>query len=274
MLHTIDHALQDLRDHMLLGNYSPKSISAYCTCIRVFLKRYPDTVQPNPEHIRRFILHMRSSGRSAQTVNLYLQALLFYYRWVRGISSFSLPIPKQRRSKRLPVILSRQEIQRLLSVIRNRKHKTLIALAYGAGLRVSEVVNLRVQDMNIDELTIHVRAGKGKKDRITLISATLLPELRQFTYGKRSCDYVFESERGGKLSTRTAQLVFKRALVKAGIQKLATFHSLRHSFATHLLENGIDTRYVQVLLGHQTIRTTQLYTQVTNPALRSITSPL
>ena len=150
----------------------------------------------------------------------------------------------------------------------------MVALSYGAGLRVSEAINLMVKDVDLHEFIIHLKKAKGSKDRITVIPKSLVNDLKVLSAGKKADDFVFESERGGKLTTRTAQKVFSNALKKAGIKKEATFHSLRHSFATHLLENGVDVRYVQELLGHQNIRTTQVYTKVTNPKLKNIKSPL
>jgi len=162
----------------------------------------------------------------------------------------------------------------LIDLTQNFKHRLLLALAYSAGLRVSEVVRLRAPDIDLGGLTVIVRQGKGKKDRLTVISSTLAPELQKIMAGKEANDYVFASERGGRLTETSAQKVFYQALIRAGIKKPATFHSLRHSFATHLLENGTDVRYVQELLGHANIRTTQIYTHVTNPAIRNIKSPL
>ena len=150
----------------------------------------------------------------------------------------------------------------------------MVALAYAAGLRVSEVVKLKVSDLDAEELTLTVRQGKGKKDRLTIISSKIAEDLEQLIKGKRGGDYIFESERGGRLTEMSAQKVFYTALKKAGIKKPASFHSLRHSFATHLLENGVDVRYVQELLGHANIRTTQIYIKVTNPSLKNIKSPL
>ena len=147
-------------------------------------------------------------------------------------------------------------------------------MAYGAGLRISEVVNLKVKDVNLEELTIYLKNAKGKKDRITIFPEKIKTYLQNLIAGKNPNDYLFESERGGKLTERTAPKVFENAQRQSGIKKEATFHSLRHSFATHLLENGVDVRYVQELLGHQNIRTTQIYTQVTNPKLKNIKSPL
>ena len=141
-------------------------------------------------------------------------------------------------------------------------------MAYGAGLRISEVVNLKIKDVNLEELTIHLKNAKGKKDRITIFPGKIKIDLQNLIAGKNPNDYLFESERGYKLTERTAQKVFENALRQSGIKKEATFHSLRHSFATHLLENGVDVRYVQELLGHQNIRTTRIYTQVTSPKSR------
>ena len=150
----------------------------------------------------------------------------------------------------------------------------MISLAYGAGLRVSEVVKIRVKDLNFLEKIIYVRQAKGNKDRITVLPEKLLPDLKDFAFKKNKDDFLFESERGGLLTTRTAQKIFSSALLKAGISADATFHSLRHSFATHLLENGTDIRYIQALLGHRSIRTTQRYTQVSASGIRNIKSPL
>lgn len=166
---------------------------------------------------------------------------------------------------------------KLLKVINsanNPKHKLILSLAYAAGLRVSEVINLKIQDIDADELTIHLKGAKGDKDRITIFPEKLKEDIIKLVAGRTGNDYLFSSERGGKLTERTAQKVFEKALKKAGIKKDATFHSSRHSFATHLLENGVDVRYVQELLGHQNIMTTQLYTKVTNPMIKNIKSPL
>jgi site-specific recombinase XerD len=141
-------------------------------------------------------------------------------------------------------------------------------------LRVSELINLKVKDIDLQSLSIHIKWAKGQKDRITIFSKKLLEDISYFLSNKNLDDFLFESERWWKLTTRTAQAIFFAWLTKSWITKPATFHSLRHSFATHLLENGTDIRYVQTLLGHANIRTTQIYTQVTNPMLKNIQSPL
>ena len=173
-----------------------------------------------------------------------------------------------KRSKKLLIILSRTENERIIEATDNSKYKFMISLGYACGLRVSEVVNLKVADLDIDELVVHIKGAKGKKDRISVLPEKINDDLRNMIAGKNSNDYLFSSNRGGKLTTTSLQKMFRKSLTKAKVNKPATFHSLRHSFATHLLENGTDVRYVQELLGHSNIRTTQIYTQVTNPKLK------
>ena len=266
--------LMAVRNELRLRKYSPSTIRNYLACLNEYfsLLHYDHKV-PDVEHIRRFLLDKEEKGYASQTINLYLNAIKFYFYQVTGYRG-KIDIRFAKKSKRLPVILSREEIRQIIDGIINRKHKLLISLAYSAGLRVSEAVSLKVKDVNLAELTLHIKEAKGKKDRITLISEKLCNDLRMQMAGKGINDYVFGSERGGKLTARTASKIFRDALNRAGIQKDATFHSLRHSFATHLLENGTDVRYVQALLGHENIRTTQLYTQVTSLGLKGIKSPL
>lgn len=258
---------------MRLRNYSQKTVKAYLACIKDYLSQNPDCRERcDEEVIRRFLLSKHEKGYSPQSVNLYLNAIKYYYRDVLRLE-VGINIRFAKRSNRLPVVLSRDEIARVLMAIKNVKHRALVALAYGAGLRVSEVVRLRVGDVLLDELVLHIKQAKGAKDRITVLPEKLVGELRGLMVGKAREDFVFASERGGRLSERTAQIVFERALRSAQIGKAASFHSLRHSFATHLLENGVDVRYVQELLGHQNIRTTQIYTHITAPGIRGIKSP-
>jgi len=266
--------LEKMKNELKIRNYSPKTISAYSACLEDYFNyKQVNLDKLDQENIRSYLLSKQTKEYSSQTINVYLNAIkYFYHDIIRSHESFNIKFAK--RNKALPVVLSRQEIQNLLATVKNAKHYLLLSLSYGAGLRVSEVINIKVRDLNLAELTIHLKEAKGKKDRITLVPEKLVDSLRNLIAGKAGDDYVFESERGGKLTERTAQIVFEKALKSAGIKKEATFHSLRHSFATHLLENGTDIRYVQELLGHANIRTTQIYTHVTNPALKNIKSPL
>ncbi len=266
--------LEQTKNELRLRNYSPKTIKSYLDYLRdYFIFKKTNLPKIDENNIKMFLLNKKDKKYAPQTVNLYLNAIKFFYREVLK-NHQKINIKFAKRTKKLPIILSRQEIQDIINSIKNLKHKLIIALAYGSGLRVSEVVNLRVKDINLDELTIHIKNSKGKKDRITILPEKIKNDLQILIAKKSPDDIVFISERGGKLSERTLQKIFENGLKNAKIKKDATFHSLRHSFATHLLENGTDIRYVQELLGHQNIRTTQIYTQVTNPNIKKIKSPL
>ncbi|MFA5135003.1 MAG: tyrosine-type recombinase/integrase [Patescibacteria group bacterium] len=266
--------LGKVEEELRLRHYSPRTIRAYLGCLRDYFiyKRGNFHVLDIP-HIRAYLVRQHDAGSAASTTNLRLNAIKFFYREIMRIAD-TIDIRFAKRPSRLPIILSREEIGRLIGAISNAKHRLLISLAYGAGLRVSEVVGLRVGDVDFGERTIHLKGAKGRKDRITVLPDKLADGLRNMIAGKSGHDYVFSSERGGGLTSRTAQKIFEHALATVGIQKAATFHSLRHSFATHVLENGTDVRYVQELLGHHNIRTTQRYTHVTSPQLKNIKSPL
>ena len=262
---------------LLLRNYSRRTIDSYLLCLRDyfnFLHSLKNIASiDSAEKVRKFLLIKQNKGQSGQTLNVYLNAIKFFYREIlKSVNKIDLRFSKT--SKKLPEVLSRAEIEKILTSIENKKHKLLVALSYGAGLRVSEAINLKIKDINLEELTIHLREAKGKKDRLTVFPEKLKDEIGELVALKGADEFIFPSERGGRLTERSAQKIFESALKKTHIKKPATFHSLRHSFATHLLENGVDVRYVQELLGHANIRTTQIYTKVTNPSLKNIKSPL
>ncbi len=257
-----------------LRNYSSKTRKSYL----LYIKQYLDFIKKKKfknkqEAIENFLLEKVEKNNSPQTVNLALNAVKFLYQEALK-DRIKIDLKFAKRSKKLPVVLTKKEIKKILENISNPKYKLAIALAYAGGLRISEIQNLKVQDVDLEESIIHIKQAKGKKDRITIFPEKLKTDLQNLMIGKRGNNFIFNSNRGGKLTTRSFQAIFQRALMKAGIKKEATFHSLRHSFATHLLENGTDIRYVQKLLGHANIRTTQIYTQVTNPKLKNIKSPL
>ena len=273
--------LEKLEIELKLRNYSPKTIKSYTQCLRGYFSFCQDNIENlDIEKIKTFLINKQEKGYAPQTINLYLNAIKLFYRDIlKKYNKIDLKFSK--KTKKLPIVLSRNEITAIIDNIQNPKHKLIIGLAYGSGLRVSETINLKIKDINLEELTIHLKEAKGKKDRLTILPEKLKDKIRNLIAGKEKNDYVFANERGampdgrqGKLTERTAQKIFENALQRTGIKKDATLHSLRHSFATHLLENGVDVRYVQALLGHSNIRTTQIYTQVTNPSIRNIKSPL
>lgn len=270
----MEECLRKLENELRLRGMSPKTVKAYRSCVGFYLKfLQTDFSSLDIEKMKAFLLERQALGAAPQTVNLYLNAIKFYYRWVVR-SSQRIELRFAKRTLKLPVILSHEEVLRVIGVLQNQKHRLLVSLAYGAGLRVSEVTALQVKDVDFERNFLCIRHAKGGKDRLTLLPDKLIAVLKVFCFQRPPEGYVFESQRGGRLSSRTAQKVFEAALKKAGVVKPATFHSLRHSFATHLLENGTDIRYVQALLGHANIRTTQRYTQVSSHAIGRIVSPL
>lgn len=206
-------AIASTEEVLQLKNYSQATKKAYLSCIRTFLECSQNDALLHQAQITSFILQKRREGLSGSTTNLYLQSIKFYPRHVlRMPTEFQIPLAK--RPKRLPVILTRDDILRILESISNVKHKTMIALAYGAGLRVSEVVAIRIRDLDIASKMILVPAGKGQKDRMSVLPVSLIDDLENLSSFKPPNGFLFESERGGKLSTRTAQIIFFKGVQK------------------------------------------------------------
>jgi integrase/recombinase XerD len=248
----------DKTDRVLtLRNYSPKTRKAYLLYIKEYIKFSKNAgIRDKQKAVEEFLLDKQKRRQSPQTINLTLNAIKFLYSEVLKDSQ-RIDLKFSKRSKKLPIILSRTEIEQIIEATENSKYKLMISLGYACGLRVSEVVALKVSDLDIDELVVHIKEAKGKKDRISVLPEKLKNDLRNLIAGKNAHDFLFGSNRGGMLTTTSLQKMFRQSLAKTNIQKSVTFHSLRHSFATHLLENGTDVRYVQELLGHSNIRTTQ-----------------
>ncbi len=269
--------LNKLHREISIRGYSKKTFKSYSNCLENYFM-YCRGVNQTPNFldsdlIKLFVEYLMREDYSEQTISLHINAIKFFYKNVLHKKE-KINIKHPKRSKKIPIVLSRNEVSKIINSISNEKHKLIIALSYGAGLRVSELTNLRVADLDLGEQIIHIKRSKGKKDRITIVPEVLIDDLDNFICKRNGNNYLFESERGGKLHKRSVQRVFSNGLKKANIKKQASFHSLRHSFATHLLEDGVDMRYVQKLLGHSNIKTTQIYTQVTNPMLKNIKSPL
>ena len=207
-------------------------------------------------------------------MNIIINALKFYYGEILK-KNFIYEVKRPKKDKKLPVVLSREEIAKILSSVDNIKHRALLMLAYSAGLRVGEVVKLKPEDIDANRKLICVKGSKGRKDRYTLLSNTAMDVLRKYWKRYRPHKWLFEGAKEGMhLSTRTADKIFRNACKKAGINKEVSFHSLRHSFATHLLESGTDLRYIQELLGHAHSKTTEIYTHVSRKNLGKIVSPI
>jgi site-specific recombinase XerD len=204
-----------------------------------------------------------------------VSALKFFFYRVLDYPDPIEKLPRPKKERKLPNILSRVEVMRILDAVENPKHKAILVLTYSAGLRLGEVVRLRVEDIDSDRGLIHIRQGKRRKDRYTMLSSHALVVLRAYAREYRPRDWLFPGARPGRhLHERSVQKVFGLAYEKAGIEKSVSVHSLRHAFATHLLERGTDLRYIQELLGHKSSKTTEIYTWVTKRDIGQIKSPL
>lgn len=263
-----------LERELKIRGFSPKTVKSYLHYNRKFLlftNKNPKII--HNEDIKRYLEYLADRQVSSSTLNLALNALKFYYTQVLR-RRFFYDIRHAKKESRLPVVLSKEEVKLILDTIFNVKYKLLLGMMYSSGLRVSEVVRMRVKDLDFGNGFIIIRQGKGNKDRQTLLPQIIIPVLKKYVASKQGDNYVFESGRGGGLTERSVQKMFYSALKKSGVKKDATCHSLRHSFATHLLEQGTDIRYIQELLGHKNLETTQIYTKVTSQNLKNIKSPL
>jgi len=261
---------------MQLKGYSINTIEAYLQSIIHLSKHYnqsPDEL--STEQIRAFIQHnMIEKKHSQSNINQLISALKILYIQVLGRAWDEVAIPRSRVKFKLPVVLSRQEVERLLCVITNIKHRTLLCVAYSAGLRVSELTSLKPVDIDSQRMQLRVVQSKGNKDRYTLLWVTALEQLRLYYKLFRPVTWLFETGKGVAISQRQVQHVFRSAVKKAGITKKVSVHVLRHSFATHLMEQGVSLAIIQQLLGHKSLRTTSIYLHVQQYALSSVKSPL
>jgi integrase/recombinase XerD len=262
---------------MKLRNLSRKTIKSYLYHTRRFL----DFTQKPPESItdddvRKYISYSFDLNKANfSTVRQCIGSLKFLFNSVIHKDVF-INVPYPKKEHKLPTILTKEEVSRLLCATTNPKHLLLLKLIYSAGLRVSEVVKLKTTDIDLEDRTLHIRYGKGKRDRIIPIPESLCQEIREFLSPESSSSHLFRSrpDRRGHISIKTAQKVLTKASRKACIKKQVHPHTLRHSFATHLLEQGTDIRFIQKLLGHKRITTTEIYTQVSTVSLKGIRNPL
>jgi site-specific recombinase XerD len=272
---THGHPLQFLAQELVVRGFSRRTIKNYLSTNGRFLQFIGKSARSvSMDDVKKYLVYLRvHEGYTNTSLNNVISALRFYYETVLKRRIFVL-LKRPKREQTLPVVFTREEARAIVESMVNPKHQLLLGFAYSAGLRVSEVVALRVQDIDMAGLTVHVKGAKGAKDRITIFSNRIVPQFLEQARNKKPNDFLFAGSGGAHVTIRTAQKIFEYALSHSGIRKPATFHSLRHSFATHLLEQGVDTRYVQELLGHANIKTTQVYLHVTNPRLKNIQSPL
>ncbi len=259
-----------------IKRYSDNTIVNYVHCFEVFINYYKDfdLLRINENDIRNYLQKLVREGKSDSYINQAVNAIKFYYEIVLEMPNRFYSIERPRKTRPLPKVLSKEEIKSIINHTNNLKHRCIVSILYSSGLRRAELLNLKVEDIDSKRMIINVSSGKGNKDRITLLSPSVLRDLRIYYKEWRPKKYLFEGIKGGKYSEQSVLQIIKKASARAGITKRVSPHVLRHSFATHLLENGTDLRYIQVLLGHSSTKTTEIYTRVAINNIRIIKSPI
>ena len=257
--------------------YSPNTLKNYVSLFEEFINHYPndDIDQMDERKIIAFCQYLVIDRKvSASHQNQAINAIKFYYEKVLGGKRKLYTLQRPGKERQLPTVLNSDEVTRIFAQLKNLKHRTVLMLIYSAGLRISEAINLKIKDIDSKRMQIRIEQSKGKKDRYTLLSQKVLLLLRDYYRQYKPVDYLFEGQDNPTYSAKSIQLVLKRACEQAGIRKHVTVHTLRHSFATHLLEAGTDLRYIQLLLGHESSKTTEIYTHLTTKGFDQIKSPL
>lgn len=257
--------------------YSRNTIDTYKHMFEEFINHFPDNeIKDITDEMivafLRYLVNERNISTSYQ--NQSINAIKFYFERVLGGQRKVYTIDRPRKEKYLPEVLSQEEIVKVMNATVNLKHKAILMTIYSAGLRIGEAINLRVKDIDSKRMQIRVEQAKGKKDRYTLLSNKTLALLRKYVAEYKPKEWLFEGINGGQYSTSSIQANLKIAVDKVGIKKRVTVHTLRHSFATHLLESGTDIRYIQSLLGHSSGKTTEIYTHITTRGFDQIVSPI
>lgn len=271
-------AIELVTRKLLQRRYSPNTQRTYISCLKTFFKHHtnlPPETLGRPE-IEDFVLALIKKGYSKSSQNQYINAIKFYYEQVlkRSKEFYFLQDHRPIKDNPLPKVISKEEVKAMINATTNIKHRCIISLLYSGGLRLSELLNLKLSDIDSRRMLIRIERGKGNKDRFTLLAKKILQELRSYYQEWRPKHYLFEGDSAGKYSSTSVQRIVSRAAVRAKIPKRVTPHMLRHSFATHLLEAGTSLRYIQELLGHHSRQTTEIYTHVSRTSLVSIINPL
>ena len=264
-------------EHLRLKRYSKNTIVTYISELKKFQRFYIDTdlESLNEEDVKRYLMFLIQKKKVAvSTQNQAISAIKYYYEKILKKPRLLIAIERPRKVKKLPQIISETDVLNLLKQTNNLKHKAIIALLYSSGLRISEVIELKQKDLNFESLSIHVKQAKGFKDRITILANSTAAVVHMYIKNYNPKNYLFEGQYGGKYSPSSINQFIKRNAKAAGIKQSISAHTLRHSFATHLLNNGTDIRLIKDLLGHNSIKTTQIYTHVSDRDLRMIESPM
>ncbi len=270
-------ALRMMDQKLKLRGYSENTVRTYLQQFKEFLKFYFESspVELNEIEIRNYLLYLIEHKKiSRSTQNQAINAIKFFYEKVMGQDRKVYQLERPMKERKLPEIISQQEVVKIFDALSNIKHRVMLMLIYAAGLRRSELLGLRIGDVDMNRNIVFIRGGKGHKDRQSVMAQSLAPLLEEYIKNYNPKFWLFEGQTGERYSASSLQQVLKQAASKANIKKTVRLHMLRHSFATHLLEAGTSTRYIQVLLGHESPKTTEIYAHVSRFALDKIQSPL
>ncbi len=260
-----------------LGNYSKNTINTYRNWFVLFLRSFPNHKPSSitKEEIMEMLVRFRNSGKwSATWQNQFISSIKFFYEKVLKQPTQMYDLPRAKKPFQLPSIFAEEEILKMVTLTENLKHKSMLCLAYAGGLRVSEVTNLKIADVDSKRMVLTLRQAKGKKDRQVMLSEKLLHLLRNYFLEYKPKVFLFEGLNQEQYSNRSVQQIIQQAKKRAGITKKGSIHALRHSFATHLYEGGTDLISIKELLGHSSLKTTAIYTHVSKKHLSKIQSPL
>ncbi|MBN1982241.1 MAG: tyrosine-type recombinase/integrase [Chitinivibrionales bacterium] len=266
-----------LRIALKIRNYSERTINNYCTIVRMFLRWQEfQNVEDDVSALQRYILYLKDRRKfSPRTINLQCAAVQFYYRTVLRKRQVTEELPRMKTGRALPKVYSEKQIEAFIQAVENSKHRLILVFAYGCGLRLEEVRTVHRRDFDFDKNLLRLRSGKGRKDRVIMLDPVIDKLLRDYLKFNQVTEYLFTSGFSGELlSRRTISKIFDNACAKAGIPKIGGIHTSRHSFATHLLEQGTDLCYIQELLGHSSSKTTEIYTHVSANKVGKIRSPI
>ncbi len=259
-----------------LKKYSKNTARTYIGMFEGFINHFLDKSlnELGETEIRSYLSYQVKLGRSDSMLNQIINSIKFYYEIVLGMPNRFYDIERPIKREKLPEVLSKEEIMCVLKHTRNLKHRCLLSTIYSGGLRIGEVINLKIKDVDSSRMMLRIEGAKGGKDRYSLLSKTLLDDLRDYYKMYKPEVYLFEGPNGNTYSSTSIRKILKKSCLKAGIRKNVKPHSLRHSFATHLLKQGTDLRSIQTLMGHNSLTTTEIYTHVANTAMSTIKNPL
>jgi site-specific recombinase XerD len=263
-------------DKLELRKYANNTVKTYVTSFETFINYYcaKELVAINESDVRKYILKLVQEDKSNAYINSAINSIKFYYESVLGMPNRFYEVERPRKEKKLPKVLSKEDVISIIAHTNNLKHKCIVSLLYSSGIRRNELVNLKITDIDSKRMLIRIDAAKGNKDRFTLLSHSLLKDLREYYKQYKPEKYLVEGLYGKQYTGQSIGKIVINAAEKAGIKVPVTPHMLRHSFATHLLEAGVDLRQIQVLLGHSSTKTTEIYTHVATTTFKKIKNPL